>query len=256
MVSREELREKGRQVVETLKHGAHPPRARPLYQSTIPGLEHLTGEALWGSIWSRPGLGLRDRMLATLAVLTSLQRMHQLRTYLSSALNIGVPGPEIQEVLIQCSLYAGFPTTVNGTELMRDVLERRGEEVTPPDVAEVPLEEMERRGRALYVRLFGEEPAPASESAVEAHLLGIELSYACGEVLQRPGLDLRGRAIVAVAASIALRDTGELRRWLPAALRAGLTRAEVDEVLAQCAYYAGFSAARQAFAVAAEVFGG
>ena len=71
------------------------------------------------------GLDIETADAVTLAVLTSLQRLAQLRTYLNSALNIGIGIRQIEEVLVQCSAAAGFPATVNALELLRDVLEGR-----------------------------------------------------------------------------------------------------------------------------------
>ena len=257
MESREELRSQGREVLEHLQHGTNPARSRPLYQGSIPGMEHFTTEALWGSVWSRPGLERRLRMVATLAVLSSLQRLAQLRTYLNSALTIGLDPREIREVLIQCSAYAGFPTTVNSLELFRDVLEARGIEAGPMDVPEVGLDALEQRGRALAERLV---PLTKDDPAVAAHRLApdlrlVELRYIWGELYQRPGLDQRGRATCAIAALVALRFEDDLEGWLDGGLQAGLTVEEVIEIVMQTAYYAGFPAATRALAVAARLFG-
>ena len=127
---RDELRRAGDAVVARLRHGTQPPRDRPLHLGSVPGLSHYTNEALWGSVWARPGLDLETRVLCTLAVLSSFQRLPQLRTYLHSALNLGIERRAIEEVLVQCSVQAGFPTTVNSLELLREVLERRGVEVS------------------------------------------------------------------------------------------------------------------------------
>ena len=255
MTTREDLRQRGRDVVRRLQHGANPPRPRPLYLGSIPGMEHFTSEALWGAVWARPGLELRHRMLATLAILSSLQRLPQLRTYINSALNIGLDPGEIREVFIQCALYAGFPTTVNSLELARDIFEQRGIEVQDPDVPEVPLEELEARGRALRDRLLDGEDrggyvAPVDELAPDLRRIAIQ--YGFGEIYHRPGLDIQARAVCTIASLVALRAEAQLRNWLRGGLRAGLTRDQIVEVLMHSAYYAGFPAALSAVAVAAD----
>ena len=239
--SRASLRALGQGITDQLGHGTPAHRSRPLYQGTLPGLGDYTREALWGSVWARPGLVLRDRMLATLTVLASLQRLQQLRTYLHSALNLGVDAVEVHEVLIQCSVHGGFPVTVNTMEVLREVLEARGVTTTMPEVPEVPVEELDRRGRQLHLELFGVLPEEAPEGSVAAALGLVELRFAFGEILSRPGLDRRARVIVGIAASLALRDEPELARWSSAAPRVGLGGAERDEVVAQCAHYAGLA---------------
>jgi 4-carboxymuconolactone decarboxylase len=244
--SRDALRSLGGEVLADLRHGTYPPRARELYQSDVPGLGSYTTEALWGSVWARPALGRRDRLLATMAVMVAVARLEQLRTYFNSALNVGVDPLELHEMAIQCSVHAGFPVTVNALELLRDVLEVRNDTVELPDVAAVPIDELDRRGRALHLELFGSVPPVDDFGSAAGALTTVELRFAFGEILSRPGLDLRGRVIVAIAVNLALRDVPEVARWMGAGLRVGLTKVELDEVLLQCAHYIGLAPARRA----------
>ena len=100
MSDREELRRKGDEIRARLQHGTYPGRERPRATASIPGLRNYTGESIFGAVWARPGLDIRYRMLATLSVLTSLQRLSQFQTYVHSALNMGLGAEEIQEVPI------------------------------------------------------------------------------------------------------------------------------------------------------------
>jgi 4-carboxymuconolactone decarboxylase len=233
-------------VLADLRHGTYPPRTRDLYQSAVPGLGSYTTEALWGSVWARPALSRRDRLLATIAVMVALARLQQLRTYFNSALNFGVDPVELHEVAIQCSVHAGYPVTVNALELLRDVLEIRHETAELPDVPKVPIDELDRRGRALHLELFGSVPPVDESGSPPSALTTVELQFGFGEILSRPGLDLRGRVIVAIAANLALRDASEVERWMAAGQRVGLTDVELDEVLLQAAHYVGLAPARRA----------
>jgi 4-carboxymuconolactone decarboxylase len=86
-------------------------------------------EFAFGDIYSRPGLSLRDRELATVALLTGLgAREPQLRVHLGAALNVGISAEELEEVIIQTVPYAGFPTAINALNLLRDVLRSRAAE--------------------------------------------------------------------------------------------------------------------------------
>jgi len=78
-------------------------------------------------------------------------------------------------------------------------------------------------------------------------------TYAWGGIWTRDGLDRRSRSIVTLTALVAGRHFEELEFHLRAALRNGLTRDEVIEVLLQCAVYVGVPAANSAFAVAKRV---
>jgi 3-oxoadipate enol-lactonase/4-carboxymuconolactone decarboxylase len=77
--------------------------------------------------------------------------------------------------------------------------------------------------------------------------------YAWGGIWTRPGLERRERSIVTITALVAGRHFDELEFHLRAALRNGLTREEIVEVLMQTAVYCGVPAANSAFAVAARV---
>ena len=77
----------------------------------------------FGDIYSRDGLSLRDRELATIALLTALGgREPQLRVHLRAGLNVGLSAREIEEVIIQTVPYAGFPTAINAFTLLKEVV--------------------------------------------------------------------------------------------------------------------------------------
>jgi 4-carboxymuconolactone decarboxylase len=76
---------------------------------------------------------------------------------------------------------------------------------------------------------------------------------AWGEIWSRPGLDRRTRSAITLTALTALGHHHELAMHVRAALRNGLTRDEIGEVLLQAAVYCGVPAANRAFAVAQEV---
>ncbi|MEO6087342.1 MAG: 4-carboxymuconolactone decarboxylase [Umezawaea sp.] len=79
-------------------------------------------------------------------------------------------------------------------------------------------------------------------------------SYAWGEVWTRPGLDRKIRSCITLAMLATLHHDDELAMHVKAALRNGLTRDEIGEVLLQVAVYAGVPAANRAFAVAQRTF--
>ena len=78
--------------------------------------------------------------------------------------------------------------------------------------------------------------------------------YAWGEIWARRGLPRRTRSLITLAAMVALGRSEELRLHLRAALRNGVTRDEIKEVLLQMAIYCGVPAAHSAFHLAADVF--
>jgi 4-carboxymuconolactone decarboxylase len=86
-------------------------------------------EFAFGDIYSRKGLSLRDRELATVAALTAMGgREPQLKVHLGAALNVGLTREEIEETIIQTVPYAGFPTAINAVKVFKEVLREAGHE--------------------------------------------------------------------------------------------------------------------------------
>lgn len=79
-------------------------------------------EFAFGDIYRREGLGLREREIATVAILTVLGRETQLRIHINAALNVGLSAGEIEEVIIQTVPYAGFPTAINAVNMLKSVV--------------------------------------------------------------------------------------------------------------------------------------
>ena len=111
-------------------------RRRRMLAAVHPDLETMLLEHAWGTILERPGLSERDRELITLGILLTLGRDREATTHLHAALNIGMSKDELVELLIHCSVYAGFPVTLTGAGLLADVLEARGELNLPDEPAE------------------------------------------------------------------------------------------------------------------------
>ena len=76
-------------------------------------LQELITEYCWGSIWTRPGLPRKTRSLINLAMLTALNRPHEVKLHLQGALNNGCSKEEIMEVLLQAAIYCGIPAAVD-----------------------------------------------------------------------------------------------------------------------------------------------
>lgn len=81
-------------------------------------------EFAFGDIYSRDGLTLREREIATIAMLTCLGgREPQLNVHLHAGLNVGLTKEELEEIIIQTVPYAGFPTAINALNLLKTLEE-------------------------------------------------------------------------------------------------------------------------------------
>ena len=103
----------GERVIESLKDIA-------------PDLGRYTIEFPFGDVYSRPGLDLKSREIATVAALTTLGHAQpQLKVHIHGALNVGCTRQEIVEIMIQMAVYAGFPAALNGMFAAKEVFSER-----------------------------------------------------------------------------------------------------------------------------------
>jgi 4-carboxymuconolactone decarboxylase len=112
------------------------------------------------------------------------------------------------------------------------------------------------RGMAVRREVLGDAHVDRAIEGADAFTEDFQrfiTEYAWGQVWARPGLDRRTRSVITLSVLAALRAGDELAMHLRAALRNGLTRAEIAEVLLQVAVYAGVPAANHAFAIAQRV---
>lgn len=83
-------------------------------------------EFSFGDIYSRPGLDLRAREIATIAALTALGNASpQLKVHIEAGLNVGLSREEITEVMMQMAVYAGFPAALNGLFAAKEIFALR-----------------------------------------------------------------------------------------------------------------------------------
>jgi len=84
-------------------------------------LQELVTEYCWGAVWTRPGLARKTRSLLNLAMLTALNRPHEVKIHLRGALNNGCSKVEIMETLLQAAIYCGVPAAVDSFRLAREI---------------------------------------------------------------------------------------------------------------------------------------
>jgi 4-carboxymuconolactone decarboxylase len=85
-------------------------------------MQELSTEYCWGYVWTRPGLALRDRSLINIAMISALNRPHELKLHVKAALTNGVTREEIREVLLQVAVYCGVPAGIDSMRIAREAL--------------------------------------------------------------------------------------------------------------------------------------
>ena len=86
-------------------------------------MQELVTEYCWGEVWARPGLPKKTRSMINLAMITALNRPHELKLHVRGAINNGVSREEIQEVLLQTAIYCGVPAAIDSFRTAKEVLD-------------------------------------------------------------------------------------------------------------------------------------
>jgi 4-carboxymuconolactone decarboxylase len=98
--------------------------ARAGIVESLGGVGELAFDWGFGELWSRAQLSRRDRSLVTVAILAILARAEELAIHVPGALNHGVTREEVEEVMVQLTVYGGFPRAVEGMRSARAAFER------------------------------------------------------------------------------------------------------------------------------------
>ena len=85
-------------------------------------LQELLNTYCWNDVWNRPGLPRKTRSLLNLAMLTALNRPHEVRLHVRGARRNGCTRQEIMEVLLQAAIYCGVPAAIDSFRVAREVL--------------------------------------------------------------------------------------------------------------------------------------
>ena len=94
-------------------------------KALYPDMYEMSVGHLFGDVWGRPGLSLRDRQLVTLAANIALARPSGNHSHYLSAMHLGITKAEICEVMIQVGLYAGWPTLSNAVRQFTEIMEEQ-----------------------------------------------------------------------------------------------------------------------------------
>jgi 4-carboxymuconolactone decarboxylase len=84
-------------------------------------MQEVMTEAGWGTVWVRPGIDVKTRLMLNLAMLTALNRPHELAIHLRGAIRNGVTRDEVREILIHTGPYCGWPATLDAVRVARRV---------------------------------------------------------------------------------------------------------------------------------------
>lgn len=232
------------------------------FSDIAPDMPRFIMEFPYGDIYSRPGLDMKKRELATVAALAAMgTATPQLKTHIRASLNVGLKEEEIVECILQMALYAGFPASLNALQATREVFyqEKKARSDFKPKLTQGDQATRFKRGAVLIGEVYG-NPKAAEEliksmDDIAPDMARFIVEFPYGDVYSRPGLDMKSREIATVAALVAMGNAApQLKTHIRASLQVGLTKVEVTECIIQMALYAGFPASLNALSTAREVY--
>ena len=102
---------------------AHVDRAQQAATPFTADFQDLITRYAWGGVWTRPGLGRRERSIATLTALLALRHWEEFAMHVRAARTNGVSADEIGEVILQSAVYCGVPVANHGFTVAQQVLD-------------------------------------------------------------------------------------------------------------------------------------
>ena len=233
------------------------PLRNAMMEEIAPDQWRLIREACFGFLWTRPGLSMEQRSLATISIITVLRRDDNLKGHIHSGLDVGLTAEQIAEVMLQLIFYAGAPIANTALRIAYDVFKERGIQVSPYQIYN-PNEDPEalyQRGLAQRREVMGEtfpgdfEAGDEVDRDWERYLL----EYLWGSVWTRPGLDLASRCLCTLTALTVVGTERALGHYIRAALRLGFSEEQIKELFFHLSFYTGVSLARRGAAITREV---
>lgn len=251
-----ERRQKGKNIIRQLCGGDKRDEVFILIEKSYPDFMKVVTEGhLFGEIWSRPLLSLRDRSMITIAILTALRFENELKAHMRFALNLGLALDEVLEITMQSANYTCWGAGLGAARAAMDIFTSEQKETHP----KYSSSELRKRGQNIIQQLQGSEGKDDLLTAIGEvcpdFLKVITTEHLFGEVWSRPGLELRDRCMIALAILVARRFDKELKAHMQYALNIGLSREEILEVVLHTANYTCWGAGVEATKASKEILG-
>ncbi|WP_256959622.1 carboxymuconolactone decarboxylase family protein [Sphingobacterium sp. JB170] len=215
-----------------------------------PDLGKYIIEYSFGDIYSREALGLKSKEIAVVAALTAMgNAAPQLQVHLNGALNTGSSINELKEVILQMSVYSGFPSCINAMNMLKEVLAERRTQGVIDSIGETATNISSDRlelGKKVLSSIDNSivDKLKNAYDDISPELTQFVMEYAYADIFSRKNLDRKFRQIATIAALTALGNAAsQLKFHINAGLNIGLTVEEVKEIMLLMTVYAGFPAA-------------
>jgi len=231
-------------------------RVEETMNAICPDLARYLIEYSFGEIYAREILDNKTKEQAVVAALTAMgTAAPQLKVHIHAALHVGCTPEEVREVIIQMCGYAGFPATLNAMGTLMEVLKETGRTLSTASV-HAGRDNRYQRGKDLLSQIAPHQEQVLRETfdPINPDITKYVIEFGYGDIYARGILPIRSRQVATIAA-LAAKGTApsQLRFHIGGGLRAGLSEAEIVEIMLLISIYAGFPAALNGILATREV---
>ncbi|HEX6634313.1 MAG TPA: carboxymuconolactone decarboxylase family protein [Usitatibacter sp.] len=121
-MARSEMFDKGLANRKAVLGAEHVERSLASADAFTQPIQELVTEYCWGAVWGRDDLPRKTRSIINLAMLTALNRPHELKVHVQGALRNGVTVEEIRGVLLQAAIYCGMPAALDAFRVASEAI--------------------------------------------------------------------------------------------------------------------------------------
>jgi len=214
-----------------------------------PDLGKFIIEFAFGDIYTRNGLDLKSKEIAVVAALTAMGTAEpQLKVHFIGSLNTGSSINELKEVILQMSVYSGFPNSINAINSLKEGIEERKREVIHDEIGKIATNNTKDRFKTgeKYLSILDDTQVEKLKNVYNdfsPEIVKFVLEYGYADIFSRDNLDMKHRQIATIAALTALGNAQpQLRFHIKAGMNIGLTFKSINEIMLLMTVYAGFPA--------------
>jgi len=215
-----------------------------------PDLGRYIIEYSFGDIYARETLDLKSKEITVVAALTAMGTAQpQLKVHLNGALNTGSSISEVKEVILQMSVYSGFPSAINAINAFKEVLAERQSQGIKDNLGKQPSQPSSDRLALGEQELSQLDPLQVERlkqafDDFSPELTQFILEYGYGDIFSRDNLTKKHRQIATIAALTALGNAKpQLQFHINAGLTIGISEEEIKEIMLLMTIYSSFPSA-------------
>ncbi|GHV31608.1 hypothetical protein FACS1894177_06540 [Bacteroidia bacterium] len=219
-------------------------------ESISPDLARFIIEYSFGDVYILNSLDNKTKEVAAVSSLIAQGAIPQLKVHLNGALNSGCSINEVEEIILQMSVYAGFPKSINAMYAFKEVLQERLEKgITDKKGTNLLIRNNPDRYKigVEYLSLLNKEQEQIlrdSYGEISPELVRFTIEYGYGDIFSRENLDKKYRQVATIAALATLGNSQpQLKFHIKGALNIGINKEEIKEIMLLMTIYAGFPAA-------------